>query len=322
MRFGLRLVQHVGPARELVRLAALAEEVGFDAVWFPHDPFMKHAWAMAAAVAENTSRVQIGSVQTTPYLNEPSEAATFLATLDELSGGRAVLGYGLHTDEMVEWLGFDASDRAERIRESVLTVRRLLRGETLRDEWYLRFDPVRPDPPIYVTPFGRDLLELSGAIGDGSLPLVMPPEAAPGVVETIRAGARRAGRDPAEVDIAACVWLSVAAEGTAAAASLRPIVAYFAPYFLDEQLALIGLRRADFEPVRRAAAAGDYDAAADAVTDEMLRLAIVGTPAEAIAAIERLAAAGVTQVCIGGPLGPDPAEAVRLIGERVIPAFR
>ena len=89
MRFGLRLVQHVGPARGLVRLAALAEEVGFDAVWFPHDPFMKHAWAMAAAVAENTSCVQIGSVQTTPYLNEPSEAATFLATLDELSGGRA-----------------------------------------------------------------------------------------------------------------------------------------------------------------------------------------------------------------------------------------
>ena len=322
MRFGLRLVQHVGPARELVALAALADEVGFDAVWFPHDPFMKHAWAMAAAVAERTSRVEIGSVQTTPYLNEPTEAATFLATLDELSGGRAVLGYGLHTDEMVEWLGFDASDRVERIRDSVETVRALLRGETLRNEWYLRFEPPRPDPPIYVTPFGRDLLELSGEIGDGSLPLVMPPEAAPGVVEAIHAGSRRAGRDPLEVDIAACVWLSVAADGGAAAATLRPIVAYFAPYFLDEQLAPIGLRREDFEPVRKAVAAGDYDRAAAAVTDEMLRLAIVGTAADAVAAIEHLAGAGVTQVCIGGPLGPDPAEAIRLIGERVIPAFR
>jgi 5,10-methylenetetrahydromethanopterin reductase len=54
----------------------------------------------------------------------------------------------------------------------------------------------------------------------------------------------------------------------------------------------------------------------------MLRLAIVGTPADVIAAIEQLAADGVTQVCLGGPLGPDPAGAVRLIGERVIPAFR
>ncbi|HST24490.1 MAG TPA: LLM class flavin-dependent oxidoreductase [Gaiellaceae bacterium] len=322
MRFGLRLVQHVGPARELVQLASLADEQGFDAVWFPHDPFMKHAWAMAAAVAERTSRVQIGSVQTTPYLNEPTEAATFLATLDELSGGRAALGYGLHTDEMVEWLGYDASDRVERIRDSVDTVRRLLRGETLQDEWYLRFEPLRPGPPIYVTPFGRDLLELSGEIGDGSLPLVMPPAAAPGVVEAIHAGARRAGRDPAEVDIAACVWLSIATDGQAAAATLRPIVAYFAPYFLDEQLEPAGLTREDFEPVREAVARADYDAAAAAVTDDMLRLAIVGTPENAVEAIGSLAAAGVTQVCIGGPLGPDPAEAVRLIGERVIPAFR
>jgi len=322
VRFGLRLVQHVGPARELVRLAAIADEVGFDAVWFPHDPFMKHAWVMAAAVAEHTSRVQIGPVQTTPYLNEPSEAATFLATLDELSGGRAVLGYGLHTDEMVEWVGFDASDRVERIRASVETVRRLLRGETLRDEWYLRFEPVRPAPPIYVTPFGRDLLELSGEIGDGSLPLVMPPEAAPRVVEAIHAGARRAGRDPAEVDIAACVWLSVAEDGRAAATRLRPIVAYFAPYFLDEQLAPAGLTREDFEPVREALAAADYERAAAAVTDDMLRLAIVGSPDDAVAAIERLGDAGVTQVCLGGPLGPDAAEAIRLVGERVIPAFR
>ena len=321
MRFGLRLVQHVGPARELVRLAALADEVGFDAVWFPHDPFLKHAWVMASAVAEHTSRVQIGPVQTTPYLNEPTEAATFLATLDELSGGRAVLGYGLHTDEMVGWLGFDASDRVERIRESVEMVRRLLRGETVRDEWYLRFEPLRPAPPIYVTPFGRELLELSGEIGDGSLPLVMPPEAARGVVEVIHTGARRVGRDPAEVDIAACVWLSVAEDGAAAAASLRPIVAYFAPYFLDEQLAPAGLTRDDFEPVRQAVTVADYERAAAAVTNDMLRLAIVGTPADAVAAIEGLADAGVTQVSLGGPLGPDPAEAIRLIGERVIPAF-
>jgi len=55
VRFGLRLVQHVGPAPELVRLAALADASGFDAVWFPHDPFMKHAWVMAAAVAGQTS---------------------------------------------------------------------------------------------------------------------------------------------------------------------------------------------------------------------------------------------------------------------------
>ena len=327
MRFGLRLVQHLGPARELVRLASAAEEAGFDCVWFPHDPFMKHAWAMAAAVAQATSRIEVGPVQTTPYLNEPMEAATFAATLDELSGGRAVLGYGLHTDEMVGWLGFDASDRVERTRFAVEAVRALLRGETVTgDGWseqcYLRFEPPRPDVPIYVTCFGRDLLELSGEIGDGSLPMLAPPESAPGVVEAIHAGARRAGRDPAEIDIAGCAWLSISDDGGVAADVLRPIVAYFAPYFLDDQLAPVGLARADFEPVRRLVAAGSYEQAAAAVTDEMLRLAIAGTPREVVSAIERIAQAGVTQVSLGGPLGPDPLAAIRLVGEQVIPHFR
>ena len=70
------------------------------------------------------------------------------------------------------------------------------------------------------------------------------------------------------------------------------------------------------------ASAGDYDGARAAVTPEMMNLAIVGSPKDAIAKIELLAEAGVTQVSIGGPLGPDPGEAIRLFGEQVIPYFR
>jgi 5,10-methylenetetrahydromethanopterin reductase len=68
--------------------------------------------------------------------------------------------------------------------------------------------------------------------------------------------------------------------------------------------------------------AGDYDGARAAVTQEMTKLAVVGSPKDAIAKIEMLAEAGVTQVSIGGPLGPDPGAAIRLIGEQVIPYFR
>ena len=58
------------------------------------------------------------------------------------------------------------------------------------------------------------------------------------------------------------------------------------------------------------------------VTDAMCRLALTGTPRQVIAQIENLVALGITQVNLGGPLGPDPAEAIRLMGERVIPYFR
>ena len=68
--------------------------------------------------------------------------------------------------------------------------------------------------------------------------------------------------------------------------------------------------------------AGNYDEAASLVTDEMTDLAIRGTPEDVIKRIESIVDMGVTQINLGGPLGPDPVEAIRLMGESVIPYFR
>ena len=219
MRFGLRLIQWLGPPRRLVELAVQAERAGFDEVWFPHDPFMYQTWALTTAAAAYTERITIGSVGTNPYTTDPSEIASYLATLDLLSHGRATIGIGLHTAEMVAWTGHDASDRVERTRAAVDAIRRLLRGEVVEAtigsrHWsgrcYLRFEPLRPDPPIYIAAYGPEYLELSGEIGDGSLPMITPPQAAGYMVEHILAGARRAGREPSDLDIAGCAWLSIA----------------------------------------------------------------------------------------------------------------
>ncbi len=330
MRFGLRLIQWLGEPDRLVELAVLAEREGFDQVWFPHDPFMLNTWALTAVVAARTERVTIGSVGTNPYTTDPAEIATYLATLDLLSHGRAAIGIGLHADSMVGWTGHDAGDLVERTRRSVEVVRRLLRGETVAgevgpyrwsEECFLRFEPLRADVPVYVAAYGREYLELSGEIGDGSLPMITPPESAPAMVAPILAGASRAGRAPAEVDVAGCAWLSISAEARAAADTLRSLVAYFGPYLEEHALATVGLSHADLEPLRRRVDAGDLAGAAAAVTDPMLRLGIVGTPREVVSRIEALAEAGVTQVNLGGPLGPDPEEAIRLVGRHVIPHF-
>lgn len=331
MRFGLRLIQWLGPPERLVDLAVLAEAEGFDEVWFPHDPFMFNTWALTAATATRTSHIRIGSVATNPYTTDPSEIATYLATLDLLSAGRATLGLGLHTDTMVGWTGHDASDHLERTRAATEIIRRLLRGETvagrvgpfeLSSECFLRFEPFRPDPPILVAAWGHDYLELSGEIGDGSLPMITPPASAPLMVAPIHEGARRAGRDPSTLEIAGCAWLSISAEPAAAATTLRSMICYFGPYLEEEALATIGLRREQFAPLRELVDAGRLDAATAAVTDDMYRLAIIGTPETVIDQIASLGSAGITQVNLGGPLGPDPEEAIRLVGKHVIPAFR
>jgi len=331
VKFGLRLIGYLGDARELVRLAVLGEQAGFDYVWFPHDTFMGNTWVITSAVAMQTSRIRIGSVGTNPYTTNPAEIATYIATLDDLSRGRAVLGLGIHTAMMVEWTGIDASSYMNCTREATDIIRGLLRGEVVAyqgeafqwtEQCYLRFKPYREEIPIYVCAFGPEYLALSGAIGDGSLPMITPPESAAYMVSAIAKGAREAGRNLSEVDISGCGWLSLARDRGAATDVLRKMVSYFGPYLEAPALATIGLTPEDFSDIRQLVETGQYDKAASLVTDQMADLAIRGTPDDVIRRIEALAGMGITQVNLGGPLGPDPDEAIRLMGEVVIPYFR
>ena len=187
MRFGIRLIEYLGDSHELLRLAVAAERAGVDSIWFPHDPFMRNTWALTSAAAVMTRRVQIGGVAINPYTTDPSEIATYVATLDELSAGRCILGLGLHTESMVAWTGRDTTHYMAVMREAVALIRRLLRGENAAsdspyfpwtDQCYLRFKPRRADVPIYMSSFGDDFHELAGEIGDGCQPMVTPPAGA------------------------------------------------------------------------------------------------------------------------------------------------
>ncbi len=331
LRFGIRLIEYLGSSKELIRLATMAEAAGFDSVWFPHDPFMRNTWVLTTGTAMATSRIEIGSVGTNPYTTDPSEIATYAATLDELSSGRFILGLGLHATVMVEWSGIDASDYLMRTREAVDILRRLLKGEVVADQgeafrWsdhcYLRFRPFRENMPIYVSAFGEDYLELSGEIGDGSLPMITPPASASYMVPPILRGLDRRDSGRGSFVISGCGWLSLSERPRAAADIMRNMVAYFGPYLEAPALAAIGLTPADFEPLRVLVDRGEYEQAQSLVTDEMLKLGIVGTPDEVIRQIEQVADMGITEFNLGGPLGPDPEAAIRLMGERVLPYFR
>lgn len=331
MKFGIRLIDYLGTVRQRVELTALAERAGFEYAWFPHDTFMHNTWVLTSAAAMSTSTIKLGSVGTNPFTTSPAEIATYIASLDELSNGRAVLGLGLHTHEMVGWTGIDASGSIGATREATEIIRMLLRGEVAEyhgehfrwtDQCYLRLKPLRPEVPIYICAFGLEYLALSGAIGDGSLPMITPPESAAYMVPAITRGAIDAGRDPHEIDIAGCAWLSLAADPSASTEVLRRMVAYFGWALEAPALATIGLSPQDFVPIKARIDAGDYAGAEALVTEAMCQLALAGTPRQVIARIERLAELGITHVNLGGPLGPDPREAIRLMGEQVIPYFR
>ncbi len=331
MKFGIRFIDYLGSIRERVELTVLAEQAGFEYVWYPHDTFMHNTWVLTSAAAASTSKIKIGSVGTNPFTTNPAEIATYIASLDELSNGRAVLGLGLHTHKMVEWTGTDASHSIQATREATEIIRALLRGEVVdyqgdqfqwTDQCYLRFKPLRYEIPVYICAFGPEYLALSGEIGDGSLPMITPPESASYMVPAISKGAIAIGRDPKEVDISGCAWLSLSADPAAPTDILRQMISYFGWGLEAEALKTIGLTPQDFAPIKALIDAGEYQRAKDSVTQEMCQLALTGTPKQVIAQIERLADQGITQVNLGGPIGPDPKEAIRLMGEQVIPYFQ
>ena len=330
VRFALRLLGNLGPTHLYQRACKEAEALGFDECWFSHDIFMPNSWVRSVAVAAVTKRIKIGYMAV-PFTVNPSEVATFAATLDEFSGGRAIIGTGAHTQAMYEWIGLGDLDVVGLTRESVELVRRLLEGGRARyagryhrwtEDAYLRFPPPARRIPIYIMCFGRELCELSGEIGDGSMPMATPPEAFDIPVGYIIAGAKRAGRDPSEVDRVAFAWVYYAPDGDVDEAAIRKVVSYFVPYLDPEMLLRIGITREDVEPVAERLKLGDYEGAARAVTDKMLDLVIKGKADEVIDGFEELVERGATNISVGGPLGRDYIEAVRGIGEHVIPYFR
>lgn len=195
IKFGVRLIQHLGTPRDIVKLGIAADEAGFDHAWFPSDKFMYHAWSIIAALSEHTENIIVGANGTEPYGVSPGETAAFMATLDQLNNGRTAIGFGMHTQKMIEWMGINVEDRVTRVREAVSLMRKVWNGEVAEfkgqefqwsDQCYLRFKPYRNRIPVYVSGFEHDDLALSGEIGDGSLPMVTPPESAKLMVERIK----------------------------------------------------------------------------------------------------------------------------------------
>jgi len=100
------------------------------------------------------------------------------------------------------------------------------------------------------------------------------------------------------------------------------MIAYFGPYLEEDALSTVGLSLQDFAPIRREIDRGRYDIAKDLVTDEMLQLGITGTVSECIEKIAMVEKMGVNQISLGGPWGPNIPEAIKIVGEQIIPRIR
>lgn len=329
MKFSLRFNNDL-PVRDYIRYVGAAEAAGFDQFWVSDDLFLRSAPVILSAVAMSSERIEIGSCILNPFTIHPAEIAMFAVTLDELSGGRFNLGISSGAADFVRWLGMDFSYPRTRVLEAIAAINKLTSnqnaagdGVTLgwTEEAWLRFHATRR-VPIYLGAMSPKMLEAIGAVADGGLPLLFPPEHYANVLPHVERGLARAQRTAEDIDLAACIWCSVSDDKRAAEAMLADKIAYYGHAMSPMLLAQLGLSQADFEPIReRYHVAGDKESARQMVTPQMLRIGIAGTAETLLERLEGLAALGVRHISFGPPLGPDIEAAIKVIGSRIIPRF-
>lgn len=329
MRFSLRLNNDLR-VDDYVRLAKEAEAAGFDQLWVSHDLFLRSAPVLVARMLEETESLHVGIGILNPYTQHPGEIAMLASTFDEAYGERFLLGIAAGARDFLTWIGLEQRRPLAAVREAVATVRALQAGRRSPDgelfrgdeRAYLRFAAPRKTP-IYVGAMGPKMLELTGEVADGALPLLFPPELYSDVRELIGRGAARRGEHLAPIDLAACFWVSIDDDAEAARHCLALKIAYYGhalgPLILDR----LGLEASDFDEIRRIAHDGDdLERAASLVDDRMLAMGVAGTAEAFCERLRPLILAGARHLSFGPPLGPDPVGAVRRLGRGVVEVLK
>ena len=339
MRAGLLLLAHDPPDR-LAEVARLAESAGYDHLWLADERFFREVYASLTMAALHTSRITVGTCVTDPYSRHPALTAMAIATLDEISGGRAMLGIGAGISGFAE-LGVRRERPARAIREAITLIRRLLAGEKVDvqggvvrfNEGRLDFTPTRANLPIYVASNGPLGQRAAGALADGAIMEGCGnPSEARALGVAVAAGAAETGRDPARIEQVARLNACIGPDGKGTRDVLRPRVARtlgadrlkFA--MLEAQgLALSKEARATVLGVPYAAGFTPYLSLLPLITDRMVdALTLAGTVEEVGERVVALGRAGIGQIMIHPFAPPDGGvdDTIRRFGQEVLPAAR
>jgi 5,10-methylenetetrahydromethanopterin reductase len=288
-------------------------------------------FTVAACIAAATRHIGLGIGVVNPFWRHPSVIAMEAAALDEFAGGRVRLGLGAALWTLRAFGEADA--RAARpltaMIEAIRVVRGLVRGEpgvegqifAVRADAHLDFRPAQSSMPIYVGAVNRRMLQAAGAWADGvQLGAIVSPGYARWAWQQIVAGARSAGRDPAQIDLASNVLLSVDRDSRAARDAVRRVLAYYVHRVEPIVLSTSGADPDQLERVRSTVLDEGVEAGAKQITDQLIDVfAAAGNPDQVAERLSAYAAAGVSGLLAWHVLGPDRKLALQLLADEVRP---
>ena len=301
---------------ESVLRAKMAERLGFKSDWTTQMPDARDAALVLAAYANATERVNLGTGVLPIYPRHPTAMAQMAASLDELSGGRFILGLGVSHKVTVEAMwGLRLEKPVEAMREYLHIVRTSLReggcsfeGEYFTARWAYSA-PRRPDMPVMVSAQNPRMLELAGELADGVvLWMSSPSYIRDRIVPALAAARTKAGKSMEGFEIVAAIPVCLTTDRKGGLAVFRQTVTRYAslPYYRKI------LDASGFKDQLEA------DEISDAMLDE---LAGIGDEQRVRDAIERYRQAGVTVLGVGPFGGHEGARGFEATLEAVATAF-
>ena len=319
---------HIGvlpnrPVEQIAELAERAEELGFAGIWVADSQsIFRDAYCALSLCAARTRKLKLATGVTNPVTRHPATLACSFATLDELSGGRIVLGIGVGVSS-VETLSLRPA-RLAQLEQAAYVLRGLLAGEEV--EWggaRIRMAWDGRSIPIVFASSGPRSLETAGRVADGVLFQVgANPAMVSYALEHIERGA--AGRAVTRYMRLACVVdqdrdaARTAAAGYVAAAAGTVFRSAPAEVLDEALLADIRTLKERYDYYQHTSSAAPH---AELVTDRILdAIAIAGTPHEAIPRLRELVARGVDEFVLT-ITSPRPQETLRMLAEEVLPAL-
>jgi 5,10-methylenetetrahydromethanopterin reductase len=295
------------PIQTIVEWTKAAEDAGFDGIFLTEAN--NDSLACSLGLGFNTRRITLGTAITNIYLRHPNLLANETAALNEFTGGRFILGLGTGHREGNSGLGIDMggpSDPMKKMRDTVAVLRKMLDGGRTSPK-------VSHKQPIYLAGVSRPMVRLAGEIADGVIFNFFPPARVSQALGEIAEGAKKAGRNPREIEPALFATAFISGDLEAARRPARTLLSrYGALRFYGNMMANAGFEQ-EIEGIRKAGS--DAKAAIGAVSDRMIDATLLVGPEERVRErLNELTAPGVGwAIVFVNPVNEDRASAVKRI---------
>lgn len=264
-----------------------AESLGYDSIWMS-EGWGTDAFVELASVAERTDKIKLCTAIVNTFSRTPPVLAMAGATLQRLSGGRAVLGVGASHATTIEGLHDMPYNRpVRRTHEAIELVKALTAGsgevqysgEIFEVDGYEAFEE---SVPVYNAALGESNRRATGRVADGWLPYIFPISALGNAFETIAETARQAGRDPDAFEVTPQILAAVSDDPEEAKGYVRSYIASYIGGLPNYRNALAGSYTEEAQSISEAWDEAGVEAAEERVTDELLfDVAVAGTVEDA-----------------------------------------